>query len=659
MSNTARSEECLTEHDSVTPIERQSEVPGKGFDKELDPNRFSEPTRDAFPSPALWFSEVARATPQSVAVSSARQQLSYGELEERANQLAHRLRSQGVSRGTVVGLFLTRSVSLAVGALGILKAGGAYLPLDPGVPTERLAYLLQDAEAPVLITETQLLNKIGSGNYQVIDLDVEIDTLGKFPRSTPENSASPEDLAYIIYTSGSTGTPKGVEITHRSLMNLVQWHQEAFGITRSDRASHLAGLGFDAAVWELWPYLTAGASVHFVPDSLRNAPEELRDWLATNKITIGFAPTPLAEFLLDLEWPANTSLRMMLTGGDTLHSHPSKRLPFELVNNYGPTECTVVTTSGLVPAAENADGLPRIGRPIRNMRIHILDENLQPVPGGEAGELFIGGAGLARGYRNRPDLTEERFISDPFSTESGARLYRTGDLVRLCADGQLAFLGRIDEQIKIDGYRIEPEEVVHRLEKHPAVQSSVVLAREVCPGNKKLIAYIVAKPGSQLNKVTLRSFLEKWLPSYMIPSVFVRVEKLPLTPNGKVDRDALPPPAAHNIVGKAAVSEPRTAIEERLSGILSKLMGLDKLGLEDNFFTLGGHSLLGTQLIGRIRDAFGVEISLRSVFDAPTISELSAQIEQLLLARLESMSEEEANRLLSAPGAARSAESAL
>jgi acyl carrier protein len=293
------------------------------------------------------------------------------------------------------------------------------------------------------------------------------------------------------------------------------------------------------------------------------------------------------------------------------------------------------------------------------MRIHILDENLQRVPDGEVGELFIGGAGLARGYRSRPDLTEERFISDPFSPESGARLYRTGDLVRLCADGQLAFLGRVDEQIKIDGYRIEPDEIVHRLEKHPDVQSSVVVAREDAPGNKKLVAYVIAKPGSELTKDQLRRFLEKWLPSYMIPSLFVRVEMLPLTPNGKVDRAALPPPTAHNILWKSTLTEPRTAIEERLVGILSKLLGLDKLGLEDDFFTLGGHSLLGTQLIGRIRDAFGVELSLRSVFDSPTISELSVQIEQLLIAKVNSMSEEEAGRLLNEPGAARSEESAL
>jgi acyl carrier protein len=301
----------------------------------------------------------------------------------------------------------------------------------------------------------------------------------------------------------------------------------------------------------------------------------------------------------------------------------------------------------MIPPAENADGLPRIGRPIRNACIHILNENLQRVPDGEAGELFIGGVGLARGYRNRPELTAERFVSDP---GTGSRLYRTGDLVRLCADGQLAFIGRVDEQIKIDGYRIEPYEIVQSLGKHPAIQSSAVSTREDAHGRKKLIAYVVAKPGCELSRDELRSHLEKWLPSYMIPCVFVRMEALPLTANGKVDRAALPAPTAHNRLRNTALTEPPSAIQDRLTSILSKLLAVDKISGEDDFFTLGGHSLLGTQLIGRIRDAFGVELSLRVVFDSPTIFELSRQIEQLLLAKVDSMSEEEATRLLSEPG---------
>ena len=614
--------------------------PAGKVDTPLEIVTLAEPVTKKRRSVAAWFSEMAAASPAALAVADAHEQMSYEELEQRANQLANRLRSAGITRGTVVGMLLTRSSSLAIAALGILKAGGAYLPLDPGIPADRLAFLLKDSAAPILLTETAF--NATSTDYDVISIDRD-KTLKRFPFSAPEDITRAEDLAYIIYTSGSTGAPKGVEISHRALMNLAEWHQDAFKVTSADRASHLAGLGFDAAVWELWPYLTAGASVHFAPDEIRQSPEELRDWLIANKITLSFAPTPLAEFLIDLDWPVDTPLRILLTGGDTLHTHPSEKLPFQLINNYGPTECTVVTTSGLVPPTNNGEGLPRIGRPIRNMQIYVLDENLQRVTDGEPGELFIGGAGLANGYRNRPALTEERFIVDPSNPQS--KLYRTGDLVRLCPDGQLAFLGRADEQIKIAGYRIEPDEIVHTLAKHPAVQSSVVVAREDAPGTKKLVAYVVAEPGSDLTDDTLRSFLEKWLPSYMIPALFVRLEEVPLTPNGKIDRAALPVPDADNIL-RATMSEPRNAIEERLAAILSTLLGLDKIGLEDNFFTLGGHSLLGTQLIGRIREAFGVELSLRSVFDAPTIAELSAQIEQLVVARLDAMSEEEVSQQL-------------
>jgi amino acid adenylation domain-containing protein len=589
----------------------------------------------------------AVANPDAVAVSAGRKHLTYAELDARASQVAHRLCALGVRPGVVVGVCLTRSVSFVVGALAILKAGGAYLPLDPEFPSERLAFLLNDSGAPVLITESPLAGKFTFGSRKVVELDREVEELRKLPTTAPTNTATIDDLAYVIYTSGSTGVPKGVEITHRSLLNLIRWHQEAFEISSRDRATQLAGIGFDAAVWELWPHLTAGASVHFVPDSVRTSPEQLLEWLVSNRITISFVPTALAEFMIALEWPLETPLRFMLTGADTLHRYPSPRLPFRLVNNYGPTECTVVTTSGLVPATRDGDNLPLIGRPIKNVQIFVFDQNLHRVPDGQPGELFIGGEGLARGYRYRPDLTAERFIPNPFSDRSGSRLYRTGDRVRLTLDGEVAFLGRVDEQIKIAGYRIEPDEIVHTLDKHPAVQSSVVVAREDVPGTKNLVAYIISESGSHMTEGDLRSFLQKSLPAYMIPSVFVRVDTLPLTPNGKVDRAALPAPTGSNILRDSTLSEPQTPIEQRLAAILAKLLGVDRVGADDNFFLLGGHSLLGTQLIGRIRDAFGVDLSLRTVFDAPTVSRLATQIEQLLIAKLESMSEEEACRLLS------------
>jgi amino acid adenylation domain-containing protein len=586
----------------------------------------------------------AQADPDAPAVVSEAGQLCYSQLDAKSNQLAQWLRASGVYGESVVGLCLSRSPSLVVGALGILKAGGAYLPLDPELPPDRLSFLLRDSRASVLVTEQKAARNVRRGDYHMVALDDEAQRLNSMPASPLEQGTRPDQLAYVIYTSGSTGAPKGVEVTHSNLLNLIDWHQRAFSVTSADRATQLAGLGFDATVWELWPYLTAGASIQVVPDSVRTAPEQLRDWIVANKIAISFVPTALAEFLLVLDWPRETALRILLTGADVLRRYPSASLPFQLVNNYGPTECTVVATSGFLPAEGDADTLPPIGRPITNAQAFVLDDNLQPVPNGEPGELFVGGAGVARGYRNRPDLTAERFIPNPFSPES--RLYRTGDLVRVLPDGQLAFIGRTDEQIKIAGYRIEPNEIMYALEKHPAIQSGCVIPREDTPGSKRLVAYIVIRPGVQISENDLRNFLQQRLPSYMIPSVFVTLEMLPLTPNGKTDKGALPLPECSNVLRDTLPVAPRNPIEQRLTEILSKLLGLDQVGVEDNFFLLGGHSLLGTQLIGRVRDAFGVEISLRTVFDASTISLLSAEIEKLLVAKLDSMSEEEAERLL-------------
>jgi amino acid adenylation domain-containing protein len=600
-----------------------------------------------------WFRQQACQTPQGVAIVEGGDRLTYSELEVKSNQLAHLLRAKGVQLETVVGLYVTRSVAFVVAALGIWKAGGAYLPIDPELPADRMSFLLNDSQAPILVTEEKIANVVSSGNRDVVLLDRESERLNAMPPAPPKDIVEADNLAYVIYTSGSTGTPKGVEVTHRNLLNLIEWHQDAFRIKTNDRATQLAGLGFDAAVWEIWPYLTAGASVHFVPDPIRTAPDHLRDWLVENRITIGFVPTALAELLLTLDWPAKSALRLMLTGADALHRYPSPRLPFQLVNNYGPTECTVVATSGIIPPVEDSDALPPIGRAIVNARIYILDENSKQVTDGRSGELFIGGMGVARGYRNRPDLTAERFIWIPLANGNRERVYQTGDLVRMLPDGQLSFLGRRDEQIKMYGYRIEPNEIVHALEKHNEIQASCVNVREDTSGNKRLVAYLVTKPRASLSDAGLRSYLEQKLPLYMIPNVFVTLESLPLTPNGKIDRAALPVPESENVLRDAAVVAPRSAMERRVTEILSKLLGIAQVSIEDNFFLLGGHSLLGTQLIGRVRDAFGVDLPLRTVFDASTIAQLSAEIEKLLLAKLEAMSEEEARRLLKRPDATR------
>jgi len=590
----------------------------------------------------------AATAPEAIAVTHGTLSLSYEELNQRADGLAHSLMAMGVGPDVVVGIYLNRSLAMIVAALAVLKAGGAYLPLDPNYPAERLAFMLQDSQAPVLVTGQCMLNALPMPPQHVVALDAQ----GRYAEGEIAepiiSRATASDLAYVIYTSGSTGQPKGVEVTHGGLLTLVAWHQRAFKVTATDRASQLSALGFDAAVWELWPYLTAGASIHLPDRVITDQPEMVRDWLVSQGITITFLPTPLAERLMTLEWPAKISLRAMLTGADTLHHYPPRKLRFQLVNNYGPTECTVVATSGTVIPTEHPDRLPTIGRPIDNVQIHILNENMQAVPMGEAGEIYIGGAGVARGYRNRPDLTAERFVGNPFSSDPNARLYKTGDLARYLADGQIAFLGRIDEQIKIRGFRIEPAEIVKVLDEHPAVQASIVVAREVAPGDKRLVAYFVPAPKAQPTHTEMRNFLAGRLPEYLVPATFVKLETLPLNSSGKVDRSALPAPATENTLRDNLFVGPRNPIEERLAAMLAPLLGLDKVSMEDNFFLLGGHSLLGTQLIARVRDAFGIELSLRSLFDAPTVSGLAVQIEALLVAKLEAMSEAEAQRLLDA-----------
>jgi amino acid adenylation domain-containing protein len=584
----------------------------------------------------------ASQTPGALCLTAGTKALTYRELDRRANHLANHLRSLGVGRDTLVGLCLPRSPDMVVGALGILKAGGAYVPMDPAYPADRLAFMLDDAQAPVLLSSQTLATQLPAAKRELVYLDAP--EIAKEAADSPAVEVEPGDLAYVIYTSGSTGKPKGVEITHGGLANLVSWHREAFSVTAADRASHVAGLGFDAAVWELWPYLAAGASVHLADEDTRNSADLLRDWLTAQKITIGFVPTPLVERLITLKWPRETDLRILLTGGDMLHHYPPAELPFLLVNNYGPTECTVVATSGLVLPDDPPNGPPPIGRGIANTRIHLLDEHLQPVPPGVPGEICIGGAGLARGYHNRPDLTAERFIPDPFAVDSGGRLYRTGDLGRLLPDGQLAFLGRMDDQIKIRGYRIEPSEISSVLNRQPEVRESLVSAREDTPGNKRLVAYVVLDPDSSLTHTELRQFVGRFVPEYMLPAAFVRLDAFPLTPHGKIDRAALPAPDAMNSLQDEVSEGPRTETEQRVAEILGALLDLEEIGLDDNFFMLGGHSLLGAQVITRLREAFGVEMGLRNLFEAPTVAALSTEVQRLTRQKA-AVSENEAPRL--------------
>jgi amino acid adenylation domain-containing protein len=593
------------------------------------------------------FEKQAQRDPNAVAVASCHGDLTYGELNHRADQLADELRSGGVGPGAVVGLCVPRSPAMPVAALAVLKAGGAYLPLDPSEPEARLNFMFKDAGVTVIIAEQSFVEKVSAANREVIALDetgqiaerrAPARHIGRNGNHAADVSAAPtpKSLAYVIYTSGSTGTPKGVEITHESLANLVAWHQSAFKVIPFDRASCVARVGFDAAVWEIWPYLASGASLHIPDEDKLKDPQAFQTWLIGQGITISFVPTPMAERLLALRWPDNTALRIMLTGGDTLHTWPPPDLPFLLVNNYGPTECAVVATSGLVPRQRGENRLPPIGRPISGTRVYLLDETMREVSPGTPGEIYIGGPGVARGYRNRPDLTNERFVPDPFNGEP-SRLFKTGDCAQMLADGQIAFLGRFDEQIKIRGFRIEPNEIVAVLNEHPAISQSVVIAREVAQGDSQLLAYFVPRAGETATVTSLRDFLGARLPAYMVPAIFVRL----------VDRAALPAPDAANTLGEDVFHAPRTEVEQVVAGILAPLLGVQRVDVEANFFSLGGHSLLGIQLISRLREMLGVELSLRTVFEAPSVSELSAEIERMLCAKLEAMSDEEVQRTLS------------
>jgi amino acid adenylation domain-containing protein len=569
----------------------------------------------------------ASETPDALAVTDSTLTLTYRELDRRADRLADALRAFDVGPDTVVAICLDRSAAFVVAALGVLQAGAAYLPLDPATPPERLAFMLRDASPRVTITDLRVDGCLPSGTWPRLDVHEAMARPGR--PAVRHDVPKEEHLAYVIYTSGSTGRPKGVEITHGSLANLVAWHRRAFGVTADDRATLYASPAFDAAVWEIWPYLVSGASVHLPPDAVRTDPEALRDWLVAQSITIGFVPTPIAERLIALPWPMWTSLRTLLTGADTLHRYPPEGLPFTLVNNYGPTECTVVTTSGPVEPEPFGETLPTIGRPIDNVDVLVLDEALRPVPPGAAGELYIGGAGLARGYRGRPDLTAERFVPHP--DEPGARLYRTGDRARLLGDGRVAFLGRVDDQLKIRGYRVEPDEIAAALGAQPGVAACSVVARDD-GGERRLVAYVVPAAGAALGREALATALRGSLPDYMVPATFVTLSALPLTISGKVDRAALPAPDATNTLRDGDVVAPRTEVETELAAIVSSLLGVDEVSVQDNFFLLGGHSLLGTQLIVRVRDVFGVELSLRTLFDAPTIADLAAEIERARLA---------------------------
>jgi amino acid adenylation domain-containing protein len=579
------------------------------------------------------FEAHAEQTPAATALVFADKRLTYRELNESANQLAHYLQKLGVGPETPVGVCLERSAEMIMALLAILKAGGAYVPIDPAYPADRLAFMLEDSHVPVLLTETQLSTIIPKLSAKIVWLD-DCSEIANESASNPASEVTPEHLAYVIYTSGSTGRPKGVEVIHRSVTHLFDATRDRLGFRAGDVWTVVHSSAFDFSVWEIWGSLLQGGTLVVVPLEVVQSPSECFSLLCRERVTV-LNQTPSAlRALLDARKQAPQSnvdwnVRLIVCGGDALDSELAidlSQLEIPVWNFYGPTESTVWTSCTLIERDGANDELTSVGRPIADIQVYLLDEFFQPVPIGVPGELFIGGGGLARGYRKRPALTAEKFVPNPFSSRPGERLYRTGDLARYHSSGKIEFLGRLDHQIKLRGFRVELGEIETALSRHPGVAQAVVTLREDRVRDQRLVAYLVPA-GDPPSANELRQFLQTSLPDYMVPSAFVMLDALPLTPNKKVDRRALPAPEYSTVETKHEVA-PEKPVEDLLTAIWTNVLGLEQVGKRENFFEVGGHSLLATQVMSRIREAFQIELPLRALFESPTISELSERIQQ-------------------------------
>jgi arthrofactin-type cyclic lipopeptide synthetase C len=571
------------------------------------------------------FEQQALERPQALAAVFADASLSYAELNRQANMLAHHLIASGVQPDDRVAIVARRGLDTLVGLMAILKAGAGYVPVDPAHPAERLSYLLQDSAPVAVLSQSDLRERLPTLTVPLIDLD-----LRQWSNERVDNPSlpalSPQHLAYVIYTSGSTGLPKGVMVEHQALSNLVDWHCAAFDLHAGSHTSSLAGFGFDAMAWEVWPALCVGATVHLAPNHDGNEDiDALLAWWRAQPLDVSFLPTPVAEYAFSQE-PAHPTLKTLLIGGDRLRQF-NRNQPFRVINNYGPTEATVVATSGLIAAGD----VLHIGKPVSNATVYLLDARQRPVPLGVIGELYVGGAGVARGYLNRPQMTAERFLRDPFSSVPNARMYRTGDLARWREDGTLEYLGRNDDQVKIRGVRIELGEIETRLNQLPGVQEAVLLAREDEPGQPRLVAYYTEQ-GAALSVGDLRARLLAQLPEYMVPAAFVRLDGLPLTANGKVDRKALPKPDLTALFTREYV-EPQDELETALAQIWAEVLQVERVGRHDHFFELGGHSLLAMRMVAQVRQQLGLELVLADLFANP---ELAAVAECLCVAQVSS-----------------------
>ncbi|BAY23196.1 non-ribosomal peptide synthase [Calothrix sp. NIES-2100] len=565
------------------------------------------------------FEEWVEKTPDAVAVVFENQQLTYRELNDRANQLAHQLQTLGVKPDVLVGICVERSLEMIVGLLGILKAGGAYVPLDPNYPSDRLAFMLSDAQLPVLLTQQRLVEKLPEHQAIAICLDADWNEIAKNNNSNPTSKATTANLAYVIYTSGSTGKPKGVMVEHTGLCNLVTAQIQTYNVQTDSRILQFASFSFDASIFEVVMALGTGARLYLGTKESLLPGSSLIELLQNYGIThITLPPSALAVLPAE-ELPA---LQNLTVAGEACPPDLVERWSCgrRFFNGYGPTEATVWST--IAECSSHSTNKPPIGRPIANTQIYLLDQYLQPVPVGVPGELHIGGIGLARGYLNRPQLTQQKFIPHPFSNEPGARLYKTGDLARYLSDGNIEYLGRIDNQVKLRGFRIELGEIEALLSQHSGVIQNTIINREDIPGIQRLVAYTVPNPDQIPTISELRQFLKERLPEYMVPSAFVMLDTLPLTPNGKIDRRALPAPESRPELAVNFVA-PRTPQEEKLAAIWADVLRLQQVGIHDNFFEIGGDSILSLQIIARANQA-GIQLNIKQLFQHQTIAELAA-----------------------------------
>lgn len=563
----------------------------------------------------------ARDTPDAPAIREGAREVSYADLVRQADSLAGTLRARGVGPRSVVGVCLPRGADLVIAELAVLYAAAAYLPLDPENPPARLADLYTTADAVLIITTSAVACQLPS-DFEQLSMDRLPDATGEIGRDLPD-STTHDDLAYLIATSGSTGKPKTVMVEHRSLSNVVGWRCHWCRLRPADRIAQVASPGFDTSVMDIWPTLVSGATLYVPDQDTRLNPERLRSWLVDEEITITELPTALAERVLALPWPTQPALRELITGGDRLRIRPAAAMPFRVLNEYGPTETAATATAGYIESVGTVDGPPDIGRPITGVSTYILDAWRQPVPAGATGELWVGGVGVSRGYHSSPGMTADRFVPDPFFGDAGQRMYRTGDLARYLPNGQIAFLGRRDRQVKLRGYRIEPAEIVEALRAHPAVVDAVVLTTSAGDREKRLVAYLEAEDQVSLLQ-QVREHLADRLPRYMIPSDFVRLDSLPLNRNGKVDESALPTPgpAETDPNYRAPVSDS----ERMISDIWCRVLRLDRVGLDDNFFDIGGHSLLLAAVQQELADR-GHDLSIVTFFEYTTIQRLARYVD--------------------------------